>query len=145
MIRGKNIIIYEGNPATAIAVVRSCTIVNKCDVEEKSSPASGSARTYKVGRIYWEISVSSFVTAMKNYVLRRGQTYTLKLQNGETLSDFITGSALCTNVQITATKGNLVQGNLQFVGKDDVSPAAPAPVPQEGADFNDDFNNDFDV
>ena len=142
MIHGRNLLIYEGSPAVAIAACRSCSIVNKADIEEVSSPQSEEARTYKVGRISWEISVSTFVLAMKGYALRKGQTYFLTLQDRNNSSDIITGSAICTDVQITATKGNLVQGSISFLGLDDTTPAPAEPVVL-GPDFNRDFNNDF--
>ena len=141
MIKGKDLVIYEGNPAVAIAACRSFTIVNKADLEERSSPDSGTARNYEVVRISWEISISTFVLAMKNYVLRRGQTYFITIKDRNNASDFISGSVICTNVEITAKKGSLVQGSLQFIGKDNMSPAYPQPEP--GPDFNEDFNNDY--
>lgn len=142
MIHGRNLLIYEGNPAVAIAACRSCSIVNKADIEEISSPQSDEARTYKSGHISWEISVSTFVLAMKDYALRKGQTYFLTLKDRNNSADIITGSAICTDVQITATKGNLVQGSLSFIGLDDITPAAPAPV-DLGPDYNNDYNNDY--
>ena len=142
MILGKNMIIYEGNPAVAIAACRSCSIVNRADTYEVSSPNYGSDRTYKAERVSWEITVNTFVLAMKNYMLRKGQTYFLTLKDSTNASDFMSGSAICTDVQIVAQKGNLVQGTLQFIGKDDISPAVPAPVVQ-GPDYNNDYNNDF--
>ena len=142
MIHGRNLLIYEGSPAVAIAACKSCSIVNKADIEEVSSPQSDEARTYKVGRISWEISASTFVLAMKDYVLRKGQTYFLTLKDRNNSADIITGSAICTDVQITATKGNLVQGSLSFIGLDDITPAAPDPV-DFGPDYNNDYNNDF--
>lgn len=145
MIYGKNLIIYEGSPAVAIAACRSCTIINKAEVQENSSPDSNQARTYKVGRVSWEITISSLVTVMEDYLLRKGQTYFLTWKDRTNTSDAMSGSAICTNVQIQATKGTLVQGTLQFIGLDDITPAVPAPVPQEGPDYNDDYNNDFDI
>lgn len=142
MITGKDLIVYEGNPAVAIAACRSFTILNKADLEERSSPDSGIARNYEVVRISWEISISTFVLSMKNYVLRRGQTYFITIKDRNNASDFISGSAICTNVEITAKKGSLVQGSLQFIGKDDMSPSAPEPI-EIGPDFNDDYNEDY--
>lgn len=145
MIKGKNLIIYEGSPAVAIAACKSCSIVNKADVEEKSSPASEQARTYKVTRLSWQVSTNTLVLAMKNNLLRKGQTYFLTLKDANNSDDIISGSAICTAAQIVATKGSLAQGNFQFIGLDDINPAALAPVPVDGADFNNDFNNDFDI
>ena len=145
MIYGKNLIIYEGSPAVAVAACRSCTIINKAEIQENSSPDSDQARTYKVGRVSWEITISSFVTVIDDYLIRKGQTYFLTWNDRTNTSDAMSGSAICTNVQIQATKGTLVQGTLQFIGLDDITPAVPAPVPQEGPDYNDDYNNDFDI
>lgn len=142
MILGKNMIIYEGNPAVAIAACRSCSIVCRADTDEVSSPDFGNDRSYKAGRISWEVTANTFVLAMKNYMLRKGQTYFLTLKDSTNVSDFMSGSAICTDVQIVAQKGNLVQGTLQFIGKDDIIPAVPAPVVQ-GPDYNNDYNNDF--
>lgn len=142
MIKGKNLIIYEGSPAVAVAACRSCSIVSKAELVEKSSPASGQARTYSVGRISLEVSISTLVLAMKGYMLRKGQTYFLTWKDSGNSSDVMSVSAICTDVQIVATRGSLVQGTLQFIGLDDITPAVPDPgilLP----DFNNDFNNDY--
>lgn len=142
MIKGKNLIIYEGSPAVAVAVCKSCSIVSKAELLEKSSPASGQARTYSVGRISLEVSISTLVLAMKDYMLRKGQTYFLTWKDSGNSSDMMSVSAICTDVQIVATRGNLAQGTLQFIGLDDITPAVPDPeilLP----DFNNDFNNDY--
>lgn len=142
MILGRNIVICEGNPAVAVAAVKSCTIISKAEVQEVSSPASGNARKYKVMRLSWEVSISSLVLQMKNYLFRRNQVYQLKLYDKNNLLDVISGSAICTTALIQATDGNLAQGTLKFVGKDDIQPPAPAPEPS-GPDYNDDYNNDY--
>ena len=141
MIKGKNLIIYEGSPAVAVAACKSFSIVTKAELLEDSSPASGQARTYSVGRMSFEVSVSTLVLAMKGYMLRKGQTYFLTWKDSGNPSDVMSGSAICTSAQIVATKGNLAQGSLQFIGLDDLTPSAE-PV-ETGPDFNDDFNEDF--
>ena len=142
MILGRNIVICEGNPAVAVAAVKSCIIISKAEVQEVSSPASGNARKYKVMRLSWEVTISSLVLQMKNYLFRRNQVYQLKLYDRKNLFDVISGSAICTTALIQATDGNLAQGTLKFVGKDDIQPPAPAPEPS-GPDYNDDYNNDY--
>ena len=142
MILGRNIVICEGNPAVAVAAVKSCTIISKAEVQEVSSPASGNARKYKVMRLSWEVTISSLVLQMKGYLFRRNQVYQLKLFDKNNLFDVISGSAICTTALIQATDGNLAQGTLKFVGKDDIQPPAPAPEPS-GPDYNDDYNNDY--
>lgn len=144
MIKGKNLIIYEGSPAVAIAACKSCSIINKADIEEKSSPASNQARTYKVTRLSWQVSINTLVMAMGSNLLRKGNTYFLTFKDANNSADLISGSAICTTAQIIATKGSLAQGNFQFIGLDDINPAAPTPPPFTG-DFNNDFNNDFDI
>lgn len=141
MILGRNIVICEGNPAVAVAAVKSCTIISKAEVQEVSSPASGNARKYKVMRLSWEVTISSLVLQMKNFLFRRNQVYQLKLYDKNNLFDVISGSAICTTALIQATDGNLAQGTLKFVGKDDIYPSAP--IPSVGADYNDDYNNDY--
>lgn len=142
MIKGKNLIIYEGSPAVAVAACKSFSIVTKAELLEKSSPASGQARTYSVGRMSFEVSISTLVLAMKGYMLRKGQTYFLTCKDSDNPSDVMSGSAICTSAQIVATRGNLAQGSLQFMGLDDMTPAFPEPVPT-APDFNNDFNGDF--
>lgn len=141
MIKGKNLIIYEGSPAVAVAACKSFSIVTKAELLEDSSPASGQARTYRVGRMSFEVSVSTLVLAMKGYMLRKGQTYFLTWKDSDNPSDVMSGSAICTSVQIVATRGNLAQGSLQFIGLDDLTPSTE-PV-EIGPDFNNDFNGDF--
>lgn len=142
MIKGKNLIIYEGSPAVAVAACKSFSIVTKAELLEDSSPASGQARTYSVGRMSFEVSVSTLVLAMKGYMLRKGQTYFLTWKDSDNPSDVMSGSAICTSAQIVATRGNIAQGSLQFMGLDDMTPAFPEPVPT-APDFNNDFNGDF--
>ena len=142
MILGRNIVILEGNPAVAVAAARSCTIINKAEVQEMSSPDSGSARKYRVMRLTWEISISSLVLAMKDYLFRINHVYQLQWMDKNNQSDQMSGSALCTSALIQATDGNLAQGTLKFVGKDDIQPPAPAPEPS-GPDYNGDYNNDY--
>ena len=117
MIQGNDILIYEGDPAVVIAASKSCTITNRADVEETSSPASGNARSYAVGRTSWDISMNFLVLAMRESMLRVGHVYTLTWKVRES-DDTMTGTAICTECRVTATMGNLAQGTFTFQGSE---------------------------
>ena len=129
MIQGRNILIYEGD--VVIAAAKSCTINNNAEALENSSPASGTARSYTVGRTGWDISISTLVLGMKDHLLKVGQAYRLVWKVRGNDSDTMQGTAICTNAQVAATVGNLAQGSFQFLGSDDngtiVTPPTPAP------------------
>lgn len=144
MMQGRHILIYTGNPAVAIAAAKSCTITRTAEVIENSSPASGEARTYEVTRISWEVSISTLVLAMRDYIFKRGQSYFITCKDRTNQSDIITGTAICTSAEIVATDGNLAQGSLKFIGQDDNSLPLPAPK-FDGTDYNNDYNNDYNI
>lgn len=138
MLNGRDLIIYEGIPAIAIAAAKSCSIAVHADVEETSSPSSSTDRTFVPGRTTWEISVSTFVLAVPQFTLKPGQIYTLSWKLRD--SYFATaqkGTAICTDAQVDATVGNLAQGSLKFKG------SGPISSWELLGDYNNDFNNDF--
>lgn len=133
MILGKDILIYEGDPAVVIAASKSCTITNRAEALENSSPASGTARSYTVGRTDWDIVISNLVLGMKDYLLKVGSAYTLTWKVRGSSTDVMTGTAICVQADVVATNGNLVTGNFRFQGSEDngtiVNPPTPTPGP----------------
>lgn len=121
MIHGKDILIYEGSTPTPIAAAKSCTISTDADTKETSSPDSGTAKTFVAGRTSWNVSVSMLVLAVKDNLLRVGQTYTLTMGVRGSETDRLTGTAICTQCQITGTVGNLAQGSIAFLGSGDLT------------------------
>ena len=138
MIHGRNLIIYEGVPAVAIAAAKSCTINKQAGTEETSSPSSATARTFVPGRTSWEVSVSVLVLAFADIILKPGQIYTLSWkERDQDFSHALSGTAICTDAQLEASVGNLARGSLKFVGTGDIASWTLI------GDFNNDFNNDF--
>ena len=138
MIKGHDLMIFEGVPAHAIAAAKSCTIITRADTIESSSPASGTARTFVPGRTSWEVTVSTLVLSISGMILRRGQTYTLSWkERNETFYAAYMGTAICTEAQIVASEGNLAQGSLRFQGSGEIVPWTPI------GDYNLDYNNDY--
>ena len=121
MIQGKDLKVYEGSGVTmtAIALAKSCTIVTQSDALETSSPSSSRARTYTPGRTGWTVTVNKLMSNMKADLLRIGGTFTLTMMVNE--NDKLTGTAICTEVQLVATVGNLVQCSVKFLGSGELA------------------------
>lgn len=114
MMKGNNILIYEG--ATAIAGTRDFTLNETMDVQEKSSPSSSQARTYNPGLIGWDVTVTRLITAIKGTILHAGHTYTMAIRVRGDADDYVTGTVLCTGAHVDAAVDNLVRGTWRFVG-----------------------------
>lgn len=137
MIKGHDLIIYEGSPAVAIAAAKTCTIVNNADTTETSSPSSSSARTFQPGRTSWEVSVSTLVLGI-DIVLKAGQIYRLTWkERKDSFNSALTGMAICTQAQLEGGEGQLAHGSLRFLGSGEISTWSSL------GDFNNDYNNDF--
>lgn len=121
MIYGKDIIISEGSPAVPIAAAKSCSIVRQSDTVEISDPTMGRAKTYLAGRTGWQVVVNSLLLAMKSNLMRVGNTYTITMSIAGSNTDKLTGTAICTECQITGTVGNLAQGSFRFLGSGSLS------------------------
>lgn len=138
MIKGHDLIIYAGVPAVAIAAAKSCTIVNRADVMESSSPSSGTARTFEPHRTSWEVVVSTLVLGVSDIILKARNVYTLSWkERKDTFYVALSGTAICTEAQIVASEGNLAQGSLRFQGSGEIVPWTPI------GDYNLDYNNDY--
>ena len=66
---GKNIFIYSGTSSTTalIAGAKSCTISKSCEVIEKASATSATAREFVAGRTEWERRLSMKELTLLNY------------------------------------------------------------------------------
>lgn len=119
ILLGKDIQVYEGSTPTAIGSAKSCTINMSADTVETSSPSSPTARTYASGRTGWEVQVSKLVTNMKSDLLRNGTVVTLSMIVNN--NDRVSGTAICTNVQVTGEVGKLAQCSCTFLGSGELS------------------------
>lgn len=117
-MNGNNVYIMADN--TIIAATKSNELQVGCDTIEIASSSQQAWKEYIAGRKEWSMTVSYLVTAVKMSApqspLNIGTTYTLKFQNRNTPDDYVTGSAICTQCKITATRGNLCSGSITFKG-----------------------------
>ena len=121
ILQGKNLIISANG--SVIAAAKSCTLNVDCEKIKASSPTDGQWEYNLAGMKSWSLSTSHLVkadttsdTPIRNAVASVGQTYTIRVQVNGLTSDYLTGSALCHVFQVTATKGNLMQGSFNFIG-----------------------------
>lgn len=121
ILQGNDVIILADG--AAIAGSKSCTITIKGDTIEVSGPNQGIYREYISSRKDWEITTNHLVkadttadTPIKAMAARVGIAYTIKVQVREFDDDTLTGTAICTQCKITATRGNLLQGSFTFTG-----------------------------
>ena len=116
-MNGNYILLYLDG--VAIASVKSNTIKSKADTIETASATTGEWKTYIAGRKEWQMTTSYLVVADTGVrdLLKVGTTYTIKVK-GRNSADAtgVQGTAILTACDITATRGNLVQGSFQFVG-----------------------------
>lgn len=112
---------------TAIACAKSCIIQVKSKTIEVSSATTGDWREYVAGSKEWSINVGYFVesgqygnigdTSIEGRLRLAGQTVTLSVfttVNGQYIR--AVGTAICTDANVSATKGNLVYGDWKFKG-----------------------------
>lgn len=114
---GKNVFIYSGTSGETalIAFAKSCTVSKSCELIEKASSTSATAREYVAGRTDWEITITHLVSATAPYdgLLKVGSSYSLSVVIGNTRK---TGTAICTKAVITGAVGNLANGQVTFKG-----------------------------
>lgn len=127
IIHGKDIIIMAGG--TAIAAARSCDIQVQTDLLEVLSSTTGKARTFIPGRYTWQVTTNHLIiggtgntTPVRTFIRRAivNNTVTLVIKDSD-LGDTLTGTAICNNARITATKGNLAQGSLVWQGSGELT------------------------
>lgn len=118
-------IIMIATPTSVVAATKSHDITVNCDEIEKSSSTQSRWREYIAGRKNWELSTSWLLVSQtfKAQMLRVGSSYTITIGDSSDNTDRLTGSVICTQAHITATKGSLVQGSFRFRGTGALSAA----------------------
>jgi len=114
MITGNTIQVYLDGEA--IAASRSCKLHHQCGTVETASATSATASEYIPGRTDWTITATWLVVsaaAMKSQLLRVRQIYNIRFGEGST---YLSGRAICTDAEVTASWGSLVQGSFKFKG-----------------------------
>lgn len=120
VIHGKYVQIYAGS-SLVISAAKSCTIRKNADTIETASSSSGTARTFVAGRTSWTVELNHLVTYDDNKggIPKVGNQYSLVIKVGTTT--VLSGTALCTEATINATKGSLSQGSIKFQGTGELS------------------------
>ena len=116
---GNTLLIYKGN--TLIAGTKSNEIKTLCDLMETST--SSIWREYISGRKSWSVTVGYLVTSTisaASNLLTVGNSYTISIRT-RTGTSVASGTAICSECTIRATKGSLMQGTFTFRGSGPLS------------------------
>lgn len=118
VIHGRNVNIYNGNNVL-IAAAKSCSIHKTAELIEVADPSNSGTKKYITGRTSWSISLSHLVTTNKGGIPMVGSIYSITYKVGST--SVFTGTAICTEAEITSTVGNLSQGSIKMQGSGPLS------------------------
>lgn len=114
---GKYVRIYAGSSGTSplIAMAKTCTISKKCGLIEKASATNATSKEYIADREEWEISLGHLVSSSAPFegLLKVRGTYGISVVIGTTRK---TGTAICTQADITGSVGSLATGSIKFKG-----------------------------
>ena len=116
-MNGNNIIVTWNN--VPIAATKSTTIKVGADTLEIASPDAAKWRQFIAGRKDWSLTVGYLVTAsnkVRDLLQVRGTFSIIVKGRDATTAQGVKGTAILTECQITATRGNLVQGSFSFQG-----------------------------
>lgn len=124
---GNDVLIAEvgGN---VFAASKSCTIEVQCDSIDVAPPTgSGAWRDSIGGQKEWSLTMS-FIMSDEDLpkLLTVGAEFDLWIypraaeQSGSTLPT-LQGTALCTEVKVTATRGNIANGSFRFTGRGELA------------------------
>ena len=116
-VLGKDIQIYAGSSGTSplIAMAKTCTISKKCGLIEKASATNATSKEFIADREEWEISLGHLVSSSAPFegLLKVRGTYGISVVIGNTRK---TGTAICTQAEITGSVGSLATGSIKFKG-----------------------------
>ena len=114
---GKDVQIYAGSSGTSplIAMAKTCTISKKCGLIEKASVTNATSKEFIADREEWEISLGHLVSSSAPFegLLKVRGTYGISVVIGTTRK---TGTAICTQAEITGSVGSLATGSIKFKG-----------------------------
>ena len=128
MINGRNLLVYADG--VAVAAAQSCKINVKVEDREISRPDFGDTLVFKPGRYEWSVSVSTLVTEFLSRFSNVGQTVQLTFGVRDT-EDSMTGTAILTKSEVSASVGSLVKGSFTFQGVGVLEPYNPLPYDAE--------------
>lgn len=120
MIVGNDIVIMEGSTSygggTLLGVMKSCELTVTTETIETCSSSSSEWRTFVTGRKEWSMSSNHLVTAIYSHVMKVGDTVIIQFKNRSNGRDYVYGTAICTESNVTGTRGNLATGSFKFKG-----------------------------
>lgn len=121
MLHGKKVLIKTGGHI--VAACKTLDIDHQCDLIERSSPDSGSSRTFMAGRKDWSVTSNHLVLHLCDFMLSVGQMYELEIEDRQTLDEYtiLKGNAICQKAKITADTGSLVKGTFIFKGSGELT------------------------
>lgn len=126
---GRNlyVLLKESGTGVIIAGTRSNEFQTDIDLQEVSSPNTGTWKEHLPQREEWNVSTNFLVTSDESLLslLKTRKYVTLSLvcrSPGGTVTELLTGEAWVKSCKITATLGNLAQGSFQFVGNGPLAP-----------------------
>lgn len=126
---GRNlyVLLKESGTGVIIAGTRSNEFQTDIDLQEVSSPNTGTWKEHLPQREEWNVSTNFLVTSDESLLslLKTRKYVTLSLvcrSPGGTTTELLTGEAWVKSCKITATLGNLAQGSFQFVGNGPLAP-----------------------
>ena len=139
---GRNlyVLLKESGTGVIIAGTRSNEFQTDVDLQEVSSPTTGTWKEHLPQREEWNVSTNFLVTSDESLLslLETRKYVTLSLvcrAPGGTVTELLTGEAWVKSCKITATLGNLAQGSFQFVGNGPLAPPEePDPEDNEEED-----------
>lgn len=101
-----------------IGCSKSHEIQYEGEMQEVSSPSSGSAKEFIPGRTGWTITMHYLVLqdSQVRDILNVNQKFKLCFCPRNAQASGVTGEAYMKVCKITATRGNLIQGTFQFQG-----------------------------
>ena len=114
---GKDVKIYAGSSGTSplIALAKTRTIRKRCGSIEKASATNATSKEFIADREEWEISLGHLVSSSAPFegLLKVSGTYGISVVIGSTRK---TGTAICTQAEITGSVGSLATGSIKFKG-----------------------------
>lgn len=140
---GRNlyVLIQENGTGVIIAGTRSNEFQTDIDLQEVSSPNTGTWKEHLPQREEWNVSTNFLVTSDESLLslLKTRKYVTLSFVSrspGGTVTELLTGEAWIKTCKISAVLGNLAQGSFQFVGNGEL--AEPDDPDEQTDDSGDD-------
>lgn len=118
VVKGRNVKIYAGSSGTSpmVALAKGCQVSHKTAmIECAPTQGDGTSREFIPGREEWDISIDHLVANAAPFeaIRKVRQLFTIRVEvEGQTL----TGTAYCTQADLSAPVNSLATGSAKFKG-----------------------------